>query len=93
MFAGLPLEQRREITQAWLAAWLDRSAGYPVAEYFYRGQVPGSYAPPRELHAISGGRVWEAAPLFRGAGVDATLVRRLETWGAAYTTAAELFHY
>ena len=93
MFAGLPLEQRREITQAWLAAWLDRSAGYPVAEYFYRGQVPGSYAPPRELHAISGGRVWEAAPLFRGAGVDAALVRRLETWGAAYTTAAELFHY
>jgi cytochrome c553 len=92
-FAALPALERQEIAQSWLAAWLEKCSRYPTAAYFYRGQVPGSYAPPKALHEISGGRVWEAAADFRRAGVDAGLVHRLEVWGAAYSVGAGLFHY
>jgi hypothetical protein len=88
-FAGPPADERLAIAQA----WLEKCSRYPTASYFYRGQVPGSYAPPKGLREISGGRVWEAVPLFRAAGVDSGLVRRLEVWGAGYTAAAVLFHY
>jgi len=92
-FAGLPADERLAITQAWLGAWLEKCSRYPTASYFYRGQVQGSYAPPKGLREISGGKVWEAAPLFLAAGVDAGLVRRLKVWGAGYRAAAGLFHY
>jgi hypothetical protein len=81
------------MAQAWLVAWLDKSSRYPAAAYFYRGQLPGSYAPPKQLRDISGGKLWEAAPQFRQAGVDAALVHRLEAWGAEYAAAATLFRY
>jgi hypothetical protein len=92
-FAGVPPPERRAITQAWLSAWLDKCTSYPVAMYFHLSQLPGSYEPPKELRAISGGKVWEAAPRFRAAGVDGTLVDRLEVWGREYMAVSSLFQY
>ena len=92
-FAGLPAGARREITQAWLSAWLDKCTSYPLVEYFHLSQLPGSYEPPRDLRAISGGKVWESASRFRAAGVDARLVDRLELWGNQYMAVASLFQY
>ena len=56
-FAGLAAEERRAITQAWLTAWLEKCTSYPVVKYFHLSQLPGSYEPPKELRAISGGKV------------------------------------
>ena len=92
-FAGLPSGERRGIAQAWLGAWLEKCTSYPVAEYFHLAQLPGSYEPPKELRAISGGKVWESAPRFRAAGVDAKLVDRLELWGSQYMAVSSLFQY
>ncbi len=92
-FASLPVAQRTAITEGWLEAWLKKNSRYPTASYFYRGQVPGSYAAPRELNDISGGRVWESAAQFRSVGVKPGLVRRLEVWGAGYVAGMALFHY
>jgi hypothetical protein len=92
-FAALPAAQSKAIAEAWLGAWLEKNSRYPTASYFYRGQVPGSYAAPRELDDISGGKVWESAPQFRSAGVDTRFVHRLEAWGAGYVAGTALFHY
>ena len=92
-FAGLPAEERRAITQAWLRAWLEKCTSYPVVTYFRLAQLPGSYEPPKELRAISGGKVWESASRFRAAGVDGKLVDRLELWGSQYLSVSSLFQY
>jgi hypothetical protein len=92
-FSALPTDQRKAIADAWLSAWLEKNSQYPTASYFYRGQVPGSYAAPPNLQDISGGKVWESAARFRSAGVDAGLVLRLQAWGANYVAGTALFHY
>jgi hypothetical protein len=92
-FAGLPPGERRGIAQAWLSAWLEKCTSYPVATYFRLSQLPGSYEPPMELRAISGGKVWESASRFRAAGVDPKLVDRLELWGSQYMAVSSLFQY
>jgi len=92
-FAGLPPAQRRAITQAWLRAWLEKCTSYPVVTYFHLAQLSDSYEPPKDLRAISGGKVWESALRFRAAGVDGKLVDRLELWGTQYMAAASLFQY
>jgi hypothetical protein len=92
-FAGLPASERQAITQAWLSAWLEKCTSYPVAAYFHLAQLPGSYEPPNELRAISGGKVWDSAARFRAAGVDGKLVDRLELWGSQYMTVSSLFQY
>jgi hypothetical protein len=92
-FAGLPAEERRAITQAWLSAWLEKCTSYPVAMYFHLAQLPGSYEPPENLRAISGGKVWESAARFRTAEVDGKLVDRLELWGRQYMEVASRFQY
>ncbi len=92
-FAGLPPAERRAITQAWLSAWLEKCTSYPVATYFHLAQLPGSYEPPKDLRAISGGKVWESASSFRAAGVDGKLVDRLELWGSQYMSVSSLFQY
>jgi predicted TIM-barrel enzyme len=76
-----------------LSAWLKKCTSYPVATYFHLSQLPGSYEPPKELRAISGGRVWESASSFRAAGVDGKLVDRLELWGSQYLAVSSLFQY
>jgi hypothetical protein len=92
-FAGLPAAERRAITQAWLRAWLEKCTSYPVVKYFHLAQLPGSYEPPKELRAISGGKVWESASSFRAAGVDGKLVDKLELWGSQYMAVSSLFQY
>ena len=92
-FAGIPPAERRAITQAWLSAWLQKCTSYPVATYFHLAQLPGSYEPPKELRAISGGKVWGSASSFRAAGVDGKLVDRLEMWGSQYIAVSSLFQY
>jgi hypothetical protein len=92
-FAGLPADERRGIAQAWLSSWLEKCTSYPVVTYFRLSQLPGSYEPPKELRAISGGKVWESASGFRAVGVDAKLVDRLELWGSQYMAMSSLFQY
>jgi hypothetical protein len=93
MFRSLPLDMRQAITQALLAAWLDKTLHYPIASYFQRGLSASSYALPAGLQDVSGGKAWESVAQFKAAGVDPLLIARLEAWGAAYTTTAQLFHY
>lgn len=76
-----------------LTAWLDKNSQYPLARYFSPGSSDRSYAPPASFGGISGGKVWEAAPSFRAAGVNPEIVRQLERWGAAFTDVAARFQY
>jgi hypothetical protein len=92
-FAGLGADARRWIAEGWLRAWLDKSESYPIASYFHRAQLAGSYAPPKDLQDVSGGRVWAAAHEFRGIGVDVDLVERLVVWGREFMRASALFQY
>jgi hypothetical protein len=92
-FAGLAPGERRAIAQAWLSAWLGKCTSYPVVTYFHLAQLPDRYEPPKDLRAISGGKVWESASRFRAAGVDAKLVDRLELWGSQYMAMSSLFQY
>jgi cytochrome c553 len=92
-FAGLAPGERRAITQAWLSAWLEKCTSYPVVTYFRLAQLPDSYEPPKDLRAISGGKVWESASRFRVAGINANLVDRLELWGIQYMAMSSLFQY
>lgn len=92
-FVSLAPGERRAIAQAWLRAWLEKCTSYPVVTYFRLAQLPGSYEPPKELRAISGGKVWESASRFRAAGVDGKLIDRLEVWGSQYMAMSSLFQY
>jgi hypothetical protein len=92
-FAGLAPGERRAVAQAWLSAWLEKCTRYPVVTYFRLAQLPGTYEPPKDLRAISGGKVWESASRFRAAGVDPKLVDRLELWGIQYMAMSSLFQY
>ena len=93
MFAPLGEETKREVTEALLKAWLDKTTSYPAGEYFQLGLTASSYRAPAEVGGVSGGRVWQAADEFRAAGVDAQTVARLREFGQAYMSLAGLFHY
>ena len=92
-FQSLCKEDRREVAESFLSAWLGKTMQYPPAAYFHRAQLAGAYMPPQSLRDITGGRVWEAASQFRSAGVSFALTQRLERWGEQYRAMAELFHY
>jgi hypothetical protein len=92
IFRPLSSDAKRALTEALLAAWLDKNLQYPVTQYFIGG-APERYAPPAALGSISGGNVWEAAPLFTEAGVNPGIVRQLQQWGTAYTDVAARFRY
>jgi hypothetical protein len=64
-----PPEIRRALAQSLLAAWMDKTAQYPIKEYLPIMSLKYDYAPRYEYSDISGGRVWEAAGLFRAAGI------------------------
>jgi hypothetical protein len=93
MFSPLPDAMRQAITESLLTAWLDKNLQYPPASYFRLGLEPSSYAPPRDLQDISGGKAWEAAAQFQAAGVNVQLIDRLQAWGRQYVSLASLFHY
>lgn len=93
VFQALPHDMKRTITESLLEAWLDKTTRYPPASYFRLGLPAGAYRVPTGIRNISGGKVWEAAPQFQAAGVRTELVERLQDWGRAYTSTAELFHY
>ena len=93
IFQPLSSDVRRAITESLLAAWLDKNRQYPLGQFFTPGVSEGSYVPPASLGGVSGGKVWESAPLFRGAGVSPELVSQLQKWGAAYTDMAARFRY
>jgi hypothetical protein len=84
---------KQAITESLLTAWLDKNLQYPPASYFRLGLQATSYARPRDLQVISGGKVWEAAAQFQAVGVNAQLIDRLQAWGRQYTSLASLFHY
>ena len=93
MFQPLSGDTKRAITESLLAAWLDKNLQYPVGRYFRVGLSENSYAPPASYGRISGGKVWEAAPLFLAAGVNPDLIRQLQKWGTSYADTAARFQY
>jgi len=86
-------DTKRAITESLLAAWLDKNLQYPLARYFTAGLSERSYAAPASLGGITGGNVWELAPLFTKAGVNPEIVRELEKWGTSFTDVAARFQY
>jgi hypothetical protein len=94
IFKPLPIEVHQALTASLLAAWMDKNLQYPMAKYLPLGVLGhASYGPSRTYGDISGGKVWEAARQFRGAGVAAELVARLQQWGIAFTDRAERLQY
>ena len=93
VFQTLPGDARRAITESLLAAWMEKNRQYPLGQFFTPGVSEESYAAPAGYGDISGGKVWESAPLFRAAGVSPELVGELQKWGAAYTDMAARFRY
>ncbi len=93
MFQPLPADAKRAITESFLAAWLEKNLQYPVARYFRVGLSENSYAAMASYSGLSGGKVWEVAPLFMAAGVNPVFVRQLQQWGAAYSDVAARFQY
>jgi cytochrome c553 len=93
MFQPLPVDVKRAITESLLAAWLDKNQQYPVGRYFRVGLTESSYAAPASYGNVSGGKVWEAAPLFTAAGVNPEIVRQLQKWGTSYADTAARFQY
>jgi hypothetical protein len=93
IFQPLTGGAKRAITESLLGAWLDKSQQYPVGRFFTPGVSEGNYTPPASYGDISGGKVWESAPLFRAAGVSPELVNQLQRWGRAYTDMAARFQY
>ena len=94
MFAPLPAEVRRALTNALLSAWMDKNLQYPLAQYLpVQGGLQQSYTPSPGYGDMSGGNVWEAAAKFREAGVGPPLVERLRLWGAAYIDRAARLQY
>jgi hypothetical protein len=92
-FAPLSAEERRGITESLLTAWLEKNQSYQVGRYFDHFFNERRYELPAGVGVISGGRVWDAAPLFAAAGVRPTLIRRLRQWGNAYDAMAKRFQY
>jgi hypothetical protein len=93
IFQSIPIDARRAITESLLAAWLDKNRQYPVAQFFTPGVSEERYVVPAGFGDISGGKPWEAAPLFRAAGVSPEVISQLQKWGTAYTDMAARFHY
>jgi hypothetical protein len=93
MFQPLSADAKRAITESLLGAWLDKNLQYPAGQYFRVGLTESSYAAPASYGNISGGKVWEAAPLFLSAGVNPDLVRQLQKWGTSYANMAARFQY
>ena len=93
IFLPLSPEAKRAVTEAFLGAWLDKNQQYPLGRYFTTGSSESNYALPASFGGISGGKVWEAAPLFLAAGINPELVRQLEKFGKAFTDVAARFQY
>jgi hypothetical protein len=92
-FQSLSTAARATLTESLLRVWLDKNQQYGVADYFTPGVADQNYIAPESLGGIVGGRVWDAAPQFRAAGVSPELVARLQDWGAAYLATAARFRY
>jgi len=93
MFQPLSSEARRAITEAFLAAWLEKNSQFAMARYFRGGIAENTYAPPSSYEDISGNYIWEDAQLFSAAGVNPDIVKQLQKWGAAYTEVGARFQY
>ena len=80
--------QSRSLRRGWTRTcsipWLD------ILRPVYRRN---SYAPPASLGGISGGKVWEVAPLFMRPESIPNRVRQLQKWGTTYTDVAARFQY
>ena len=93
IFKPLPPKVHQALTASFLDAWMDKNLQYPVAKYLRLGDRRHVYTPPGIYGEISGGKVWEAAPQFRDAGVAPELVLRLQQWGIAYADRAARIQY
>ena len=92
LFQPLPSELRRTLTSSMLAAWMDKTEQYAIADYLPLG-LPHPYHSDRIYSEISGGKVWEAAQQFRAAGVSEDLINRILQYGTAYTDRAARIRY
>lgn len=92
IFKPLPVAVHQAVTASMLAAWMDKNLQYPIAKHLPMGVRRRPYTQPHSYGDISGGKVWEAAPKFRAAGVAPELVC-LQQWGTAYTDRAARIQY
>jgi len=92
-FRPFPPDVRRAVTESLLAAWMEKTLQYPVAQYLPLPVIQQGYTPRNGYTDMSGGRVWEAAQQFRAAGVSDDLVEGLQNWGIAYTDRAARLQY
>jgi hypothetical protein len=91
-FKPFPFEIRRAIAESMLAAWMEKTLSYRIADYLPLPMIRPDYDP--HLYSdISGGRVWEAAKQFRAAGVSDDIVERLVNWGIRYNDRAAALQY
>jgi hypothetical protein len=72
---------------------MDKNQQYSVAQFLPIGLREYSDYSSHTYDGISGGKVWEAAQEFRGAGVGADLVQRLQQWGVVFTDRAGRIRY
>lgn len=92
-FAPLSPSARHDLTEAFLSDWYEKTQRYPVSSYFNRFFNARDYSAPADMGKVSGGGVWQDAPLFASAGVRGSLLHRLRNWGREYANAASRFRY
>jgi len=91
-FKPLPEGVHRELTTAFLNAWIDKNLQYPISDYLPVGVRAEAYS-YQTYGDITGGEVWNGANRFRDAGVPDDLIERLLRWGSAYTDRAARVQY
>jgi hypothetical protein len=93
MFAALPSETRRAVTESMLTAWLDKNEQYRVDRYFFAGIREKSYTVPGGYADIATGKPWASVPQLKAAGINPNLIARLQAWGASYSEMSQRFQY
>jgi len=93
MFAALPTDTRRAVTESLLTAWLDKNEQYRVDRYFRVGIREKSYTVPGGYADIASGKPWASAPHLKTAGINPELITRLQAWGRSYSDMAQRFQY
>lgn len=80
MWKDTPAEQRRQICQAMLGTWFEKTKRYTPDQYYRGGLAAPDYVPTANADGSWGDRVWYMIPKFRSYGVDATLLNSLCDW-------------
>jgi hypothetical protein len=85
MWANVPGDQKSQILEALLGAWLDKCKQFPPSEYYSEGFASPTYIPVTKngYDKTLGDRLWYMIPVFRHEGVDANLIEDTRRWAAS----------